>query len=171
MTTTQQNQTNTAKTRKKHCKILLAPRFSLIKMPDDPFETAVKVQKQRRLSSSPSSDVKRWKPFSMICSLSEIAQPPPGPRKWPKQWTLYYLNSLFWDMGPLFWALWEVQARVEDRTPSKRHFSTVAWLNRCATGGHGGSAFAACQRGPRRADAVLELAPLASPRDPEGPST
>ena len=31
--------------------------------------------------------------------------------KWPKSWTLYCLYSLFWDIGPLFWALLEVQVR------------------------------------------------------------
>ena len=33
----------------------------------------------------------------------------PGPPKWPKEWTLYCLYSLFWDIGPLFRALLEVQ--------------------------------------------------------------
>ena len=36
----------------------------------------------------------------------------PGPPKWPKQWTLYCLYSLLWDVGPLFWALMEVQEDV-----------------------------------------------------------
>ena len=36
----------------------------------------------------------------------------PGPPKWPKSWTLYCLYSLFWDIGPLFWALLEVQVGV-----------------------------------------------------------
>ena len=33
----------------------------------------------------------------------------PGPPKWPKSRTLYCLYSLFWDIGPFFWALLEVE--------------------------------------------------------------
>ena len=40
-------------------------------------------------------------------------QPLPGPPKWPKSWTLYCLYSLFLDIGLLFWALLEVQVRVQ----------------------------------------------------------
>ena len=36
----------------------------------------------------------------------------PGPPKWPKYWTLYCLYCLFWDIGPLFWALLEVQVYI-----------------------------------------------------------
>ena len=30
----------------------------------------------------------------------------------PKSWALYCLYSLFWDIGPLFWALLEVQVDI-----------------------------------------------------------
>ena len=38
----------------------------------------------------------------------------PGPPKSPKQWTLYCLYSLFWDIGPSFWALSRSRYFVED---------------------------------------------------------
>ena len=37
----------------------------------------------------------------------------PAPPKCPKEWTLDCLYSLFWDLGPLFWALLEVQASIQ----------------------------------------------------------
>ena len=31
----------------------------------------------------------------------------PGPPKWPKEWTLYCLYSLVWDIGILFGLFWK----------------------------------------------------------------
>ena len=36
----------------------------------------------------------------------------PGPPKGPKEWALYCLQSLFWDVGPVFWAPLEVPAVI-----------------------------------------------------------
>ena len=43
------------------------------------------------------------------------AQGQPGPPKWPKSWTLYCLYSLLRDIGPLFWALLEVQEHPQPK--------------------------------------------------------
>ena len=66
--------------------------------------------------------------FGAPCLVMEGHMKLPGPPKWPKSWTLYcpYSESLFCDIGPLFWALLEVEVDLlTSALPRPGTFSSI----------------------------------------------